>query len=320
MAAYFRKRRTLRLPITLSVVLMSLNVALMVCWIVLLAQRNSWSYLTIGTIVFALILVGLIAYTFFTIKEHRLNQRQANFVDSVTHELKSPIASLRLYLETLEMRSLDDTQRAEFYSVMDGELRRLDDLISQLLEVGKLGTIGQTGHPEDVPLEPLLRRCAETACKHYNCGDDAVFLFDVEPAAVNARPMLLEMIFRNLMDNSVKYAGVPPRVEVKVRLTQVDRVAVQIIDNGEGVPAENRKKIFRIFVRGGSELERKRTGTGLGLYIVRTLVHLLKGKVRVYDRDGRSGSVFEVQLPGKAARHADPDRGRRTSVGQGAEV
>ena len=88
---YTRKRRTLRLPITLSVVLMTLNVALMVCWIVLLAQLGSWSALTIGTVIFALILAGLIVYLVVTVKEVRVNQRQANFVDSVTHELKTPL-------------------------------------------------------------------------------------------------------------------------------------------------------------------------------------------------------------------------------------
>ena len=295
----FRKR-TLKLPITLSVLLIVVNVALMVCWIILLARAKEWAPLTIGTIVFALVLVGLSVYLFITIKEHRLNQRQANFVDSVTHELKSPIASLRLYLETLQMRNLTDQQRSEFYGVMDGELQRLDHLISQLLEVGRLDAIGHQADPEDVPLEPLIRRCARTACGHHECDEQTVFSYDIEPAVVHARPMLLEMIFGNILDNSIKYADDEPRVDVSVKVDDEKRVFVRIADNGEGVPAENRRKIFRIFYRGGSELERKRTGTGLGLYIVRTLVHLLKGEVSVHDRDGAAGSVFEVQLPGKA--------------------
>src|SRR5213593_2784233 len=111
------KRRTLHLPITLSVLLMVLNVVLMVCWIVLLANINAWSALTIGTVVFALILVVSGFYLFLTIKEVRLNQRQANFVDSVTHELKTPIASLRLYLDTLRMRHIDPRQQEEFFKV-----------------------------------------------------------------------------------------------------------------------------------------------------------------------------------------------------------
>ena len=111
--------------------------------------------------------------------------------------------------------------------------------------------------------------------------------------------MVLEMIFGNLLDNAIKYSGDNPRVDVRVHMKGRGRVVTRILDNGEGVPADLRKKVFRIFYRGGNELERRQKGTGLGLYIVRTLTHLLKGQVNVYDRQGQPGSVFEVELPGK---------------------
>ena len=296
---YIRKRRTLRLPITLSVIMMTLNVALMVCWIILLAQRGSWSALTIGTIVFALILVGMIFYMFLTVKEVRLNQRQSNFVDSVTHELKTPIAALKLYLETLQLRQLDDEQRADFYQTMEHELQRLDHLISQLLEVGRLDAIGHQSDPEDIPLDRLLRRCAVSACAHHKQDPEQVVTFDVEPIVVHSRPVVLEMIFGNLLDNAVKYAGDPPQVEVQVRMKGADRVSVRITDNGQGVPADLRRKVFQMFYRSGDELERRQKGTGLGLYISRTLTHILKGCISVHDRLDGSGSVFEVELPGR---------------------
>ena len=279
---------------------MALNVALMVCWIVLLAQLDSWSALTIGTVVFALILVGLSFYLFLTVKEIRLNQRQANFVDSVTHELKTPIASLRLYLETLQMRSLDEQRRGEFYGIMENELQRLDGLINQLLEVGRLDAIGHEADPEDVSLEPLLQRCAEAARAHHKFVDEQVFTFDIQPAVINARRMVLEMIFGNLLDNAVKYAAQKPAVDVQVRVKDRGRIVTRISDNGEGVPADMSKKIFRMFYRGGNELERRQKGTGVGLYIVRTLVHMLKGRISVHSRQGRPGSVFEVELRGRA--------------------
>lgn len=299
MAESIRKRITLHLPITLVVILMTLNIALMVCWIVLLAQLNSWSALTVGTIVFALILVGLTVYLIFSIKAVRLHQRQVNFVDSVTHELKSPIASLRLYLETLQMRDLDAGQRRKFYRVMEDELRRLDGLISQLLEVGRLDAIGEESEPENIAMEPLLRRCAETICAHHQCTEASVINFDIEPAVVPSRRIVLEMIFGNLLDNAIKYSLPNPMVDVQVRVKDRNRVVTRICDNGEGIPAEVRKKIFKIFYRGGDELQRRQKGTGLGLYIVRTLVQLLKGTVTVRDRDGAPGSVFEVELPGR---------------------
>ncbi|MFO1046127.1 MAG: HAMP domain-containing sensor histidine kinase [Planctomycetaceae bacterium] len=296
---WLRTRTRLRLPITLSVVLMTLNVTLMVCWIVLLARSTGWGALIIGVIVFTLILVGLSFYLFLIIKEVRLNQRQANFVDSVTHELKSPIASLKLYLETLEMRTVTDEQRAKFYHVMGEELDRLDHLITQLLEVGRLDAIGAQSEPEDIRLESMLHKCGAAACAHHKRDEATTITYDLQPAIIHARPLVVETIFRNLMDNAIKYAGDPPSVEVQIRVTDRGRVLTRIADNGDGVPPELRKRIFGLFFRGGSELTRRQKGTGLGLYIVHTLVRQMKGRVGVQDRLNRSGSVFEVDLPGR---------------------
>ena len=296
-----RSRMTIGLPITLSVVLMALNVTLMVFWIALLAQSAGWSALIIGVAVFALILVGLSFYLFLMIKEVRLNQRQANFIDSVTHELKSPIASLRLYLETLEMRALSDEQRTKFYRVMEEELERLDHLITQLLEVGRIDVIGEQSEPEELSLETLLRKCGAAACAHHKKDEAETIIYDFQPTMVFARPLVLETVFRNLLDNAIKYAGDPPQIEVRVRNGERGRVIVQIIDNGLGVPHELRKRIFRMFFRAGSELTRRQKGTGLGLYIVHTLVKQLNGRVSVHDRAGETGSVFEVELPGHEA-------------------
>lgn len=296
----FRKRRWLHLPITINVTLMVLNIALMVCWIVLLARFRTWSMLTIGTIIFALSLVGLAFYLVISIRTWRLQLQQQNFVDSVTHELKTPIASLRLYLETLQMREMSAEQRGNFYSTMERELKRLDHLISQLLEVGRLDAIDQHSEPEDIALEPLLRNCASAASAHQNCEPESIH-FDIQPAVIHGRRIVLEMIFGNLIDNALKYAGSPPRVEVEVRTKSDGRIVTRIADNGAGVPPHLRKKIFNLFYRGGNELERRQQGTGLGLYIVRTLVHLLKGTVAVHDRPGKPGSVFEVDLPGRGS-------------------
>jgi signal transduction histidine kinase len=219
----------------------------------------------------------------------------------VTHELKSPIAAVRLYLDTLRLRqeTLDAAQKAECYEVMEAELTRLETLINQLLEVGRLERLGQESDPEDVSLAPLIERALRAACTHHKVSEAEVFQVDLEPAIVHARPMVLEMVFGNLLDNAVKYAGTPPKVDVQVRVRQ-RRVIIRIADNGPGVPRDQRKKIFDLFYRGGNELERTRKGTGLGLYIVRTLVHFLKGRVTVYDRFGQSGSIFEVELPGRS--------------------
>ncbi|MCA9016060.1 MAG: sensor histidine kinase [Planctomycetaceae bacterium] len=290
----------LRLPITLSVVLMVMNVALMVFWIILAAQIYWWTALAIGTVVFVLILVGLSLYLVLTVKEVRLSQRQSDFIDSVTHELKTPIASLKLYLETLQMRTLSDEKRSEFYTTMKTELERLDHLISQLLEVKRLDALGMETDPEDILVEPLIRHCARVECNRRQLEVDQIFEFDIEPAVIHTRRILLEMIFRNVIDNAIKYGGSEPEIQVQVRVSKGGRVITRVMDNGEGVDPEIRKDIFKIFFRGESELERRKTGTGLGLYIVRTLVHLLGGKVTVHDRLDQPGSVFAIDLPGRA--------------------
>ncbi|MEZ6046944.1 MAG: HAMP domain-containing sensor histidine kinase [Planctomycetaceae bacterium] len=289
------------MPITLNVVLISLNTLLMIFWIVILARQSAITLLTLGTVLFALILVGLSFYLFLTIKEVRLRKQQSNFIDSVTHELKTPIASMRLYLETLQMRDLDPDRREEFYKTMSSELERLDHLISQLLEVAGLDAIGLNHEPEDIELLSFLRKSAASVAAHHKQEVDDVFTFEGPTVFLHAKRLILEMIFGNLLDNAIKYGGNPPQVKVEIQLRSRGKIVTRIIDNGQGVPSELRGKIFRIFFRGGDELTRKQKGTGLGLYIVKTLVHLLKGRVSVHHHIPTGGSVFEVELPGRAA-------------------
>jgi signal transduction histidine kinase len=248
---------------------------------------------------FAIILVGLVVYLVILLKEIHVSQRQANFVDSVTHELKTPIASMKLYLDTLQMRDVDEQQRSRFYAVMNEDLNRLDQLITQLLEIGRLDAIVTNNALHDIEVEPLLRNCAAAVCSQHKQPLERVH-FSVQPAVIRGVALALEIVFRNLLDNAVKYGATEPQVDVEVVVDRNNRVVTRIADNGLGVPADIRKKIFRLFFRGGNELERKKTGTGMGLYIVHTLVRRMKGKVNVYNRDHRSGAVFEVELPGRA--------------------
>lgn len=299
MAGSFRKRSSIRFPITLSASLMTLNVTLMVCWIVVLARGTSWTVLTLGVVLFTLILVGMSFWLVLTLKEIALNNRQANFVDSVTHELKSPIAAIQLSLETLKMRNLTSEQREHFYGTMDKELHRLDELINQLLEVGRLDAVGQNELIEEIELEPLLRECAAGACTHHKTRLSEVLTMRVPPIRIRARRIVLRMIFSNLLDNAVKYGGDPPRVEVTALLSAGGRAHVRVSNNGSGVPYADRKKVFQVSYRGGSELQRRTKGTGLGLFIVSTLVKQMKGRISVDDRDdGLPGCTFTVELPG----------------------
>ena len=317
MADFRRKRRHLKLPIWTSVVLAGANITLMAVLIVMLARQNAWISLVLGAVALAISLFGISFYAFLTIKEIQLNRRQANFVDSVTHELKTPIAALQLYLDTLLMRDLDPKDRRKFYRTMETELERLNQLINQLLEVGRLDEIGSQTDAEHVELLPLLEASADASCRQHQLEFDEVFQIEGAPLALHTRRMLLEMIFGNLIDNAVKYGGTPPRVRVSAFPRGWDRVVVRVQDNGPGIPESQRRKVFHLFFRGSDELQRTRRGTGLGLYIVKTLVGILKGRVPVYDAPGRTGAVFEVTLPGRVATSRN---GRVESPGQKAAV
>ena len=297
-------RRALSLPITLAVVMIILLVVLIVGWVLLVVfgagnAGNAafyWTWLSIGITFLGLILAGVITYLVLSIKSINLNRRQSNFVDSVTHELKSPIASLKLYLQTLTRRQVSREQEADFYQYMLEDVERLDQLINHMLEVGRVERGAAQREIRQVDLSELLLHCAETVCLRYRVPVETVEL-QCQPCVVNGSKVDLDMIFRNLIDNAVKYGGQAPEVLVKTELLPGDRVAVMIADNGPGIPKAMRRKIFGRFVRLGSELERKKLGTGLGLYIVRTLVRRHRGMIRVHEGPGGVGTVFEVELP-----------------------
>ena len=298
-------RRSLRLPITLAIVMIVLLVALTVGWVLFTVfgalddtrfAGLYWTLFSVGTTFFVFLLVGVVMYLGLSVKSINFTRRQSNFIDSVTHEFKSPIASMKLYLQTLKQRQVSREEQASFYQFMLEDLDRLDHLVNQVLEAGRLDTVRTDGEVENVLVEDLFRDCADTLCVRYRVPADTIQL-DLEPCALRARRIDLELIFRNLLDNAVKYAGAEPRVEVVLRFLANGNVVVRIRDNGMGVPQTLRRKIFGRFVRLGLELEREKPGTGLGLHIVKTLVRRLGGRVRVSDREAGSGALFEVELP-----------------------
>jgi len=291
-----------------------LVVALTVGWVIitvaapLVATNRAlyWTMLAVGTTFLLLLLLGVVMYLFLSIKAIRLNQRQSNFIDSVTHELKSPLAALKLCLQTLERRPLSPEQQSEFHRFMLEDLQRLHNLIDHLLDAARLDQKPMERDAEDIELAGLLERCAQSMSQRYRLPPEAIRR-DLTPAWVRARPADLEIVFRNLLDNAVKYAGEVPDVGIDLRRDDDGHVTVTISDNGPGIPPPLRRKIFGRFVRVGNELERSKPGTGLGLYIVRTLVRRMHGKVTVRGRGPQTGTIFEVALPAREPRgETDP--------------
>lgn len=301
----FFERQPLRTPITLGVVMIVLVVTLAGIWIatnVLALTRpvsiNFWIPLAIGGVLLAAVLAGVIAYLTLTVKAVNLNRRQSNFIDSVTHELKSPIASLKLYLQTMTRHEVGQQQRDDFHEFMLADVERLDSLINHLLDVARVQRVEGRPDTDEITkfdLDDLLRQCGSATCARYSVDDDVVRVASCG-VVVHQSPVQAEILFRNLIDNAIKYGGSPPEVIVTPS-ADATHATVVIDDNGAGIAPSLRRKVFGRFVRLGSELERSRPGTGLGLFLVRTTVKSLGGTVRITDRQDGPGSRFEVKMP-----------------------
>lgn len=307
------ERRSLRLPITLGVVLIILTLLLTTGWVlinVFIAIEEPqpglyWALLTIGAICFMLMLLGIITYLVLSIRVINLTRRQSNFIDAVTHELKTPIASLKLLLQTLNSQDVGEEDRAEFYRIMLGDANRLDTMINQVLAAARLD------YPIDQEsLSPIrLDRLVESVCQEFReiQGPEAQLETQLDPSEVVAPESELKIVISNLLSNAFKYGGSPPVVHVNLRVSSVSKKAVLTVkDNGGGIALNDRRKIFRRFVRLGNELERKKKGSGLGLYLVKTIADRLRGSVRVARSDSRHGTTFEFKLPGRTPAAEEP--------------
>ena len=302
--------------------LISLGIGMIVILVLLMVERvvsvilqrpdsggaAHWTLFALGLLFLILVVAGVVVYLTLSIKAINLTRRQSNFVDSVTHELKSPIASLKLYLQTLSRRPVNAEEQAEFYEFMLEDVERLDLLINHILSAARLEKKYVPGDAELIDLEQLLTDCTRDVCLQYRVPLETVAL-ELQPCRIHGNRVDLELIFRNLLDNAIKYAAYEkPEVRVVAHFhPEKGNAVVRISDNGPGIPGPLRRKVFGRFVRLGTELERKKPGTGLGLYIVRTLVHRWKGRVRVSSRDGETGTVFEVSLPNASAGTRDAD-------------
>jgi signal transduction histidine kinase len=300
-------RRSLGWPILLGVVLIGSLVALTVGWVLVsiaaaLGSSNAafyWAVLGVGVALLVVVLAGVIVYLALTVKAIALSQRQSNFIDSVTHELKSPLASLKLYLQTLTRRSVPPEQQADFHRFMLQDVERLDGLVDHLLDAAR--TLHRPPNPTDdvTELRPLLESVRAAVTQRHAVAEDCVRLDCGPGLAVRGREADVEIVLRNLVDNAVKYSLPEPGVEVSA-VAANGRVTVRVADNGPGIPLAQRHAVFGRFVRLGSELERSTPGTGLGLFLVRSLVKQLRGKVSAKGRIGQRGSIFEVELPAAA--------------------
>ena len=293
-----RRQKTIAFFVTLCVLLVAAAVSLNVGWI--LANTNRVAALVLGVILFGCIIAGLIVYTVFLVMEIKRNEEHDSFINAVTHELKTPIASIRLYLETLQSRDVNEGQRRQFYDIMLADADRLHNTVNQVLKAGVLREKpGQPGaRSAVVDVAALARDCVELALLRHHLRDDAVELqIQQESLLVKGDVEELRTVLANLLDNAVKYSGNAVRVTVAVVTPSPHSLWVRVSDRGVGIPKRQLKRIFNRFYRVQPLGLKAVKGTGLGLYIVRSIARAHGGRVFAHSEGEGHGATFTVELP-----------------------
>jgi signal transduction histidine kinase len=285
--------------ISLGSVLVGLAIALNVGWILL--NWREVAMLVLGIVFFLVIIAGLVLNTIFLVREIRRNEQHDAFINAVTHELKTPIASIRLYLETLKTRDVDPVQRNEFYDVMLSDSDRLLTTVEQVLRAGQTGEKRRRTLREPVDVARLAEECVEEVRKRSGLAADALRFTngvrDGAAASVLGDADELRVAISNLVDNAVKYSGNHVDITVDVSAPDVRTVRVSVADRGVGIAPHELKRVFKRFYRIPGSSKARAKGTGLGLFIVRSIVQQHGGRVEAVSEGEGHGATFTMQLP-----------------------
>lgn len=295
------RRRAIAFSLTLGICLIALAIALNVGWIILNWREGVLLFL--GAIFFLLIIAGLVLNTIFLVREIRRNEQHDSFINAVTHELKTPIASIRLYLETLQRREVDPAKQQEFYRLMLQDADRLNSTVEQVLKAGQVGH--KRGERLDVPVDfaGLVRDCVETTRTRYHL-DNLALQFEENGSAqwprVSGDPEELRTAVINVLDNAVKYSH--NQVSIKAELATLDdkHIALRVHDHGVGIPPQDLKRVFRRFYRVQDRALSSVKGTGLGLFIVQSIAQKHGGRVFAESEGSGKGATITIELPRSA--------------------
>lgn len=291
-----RRRKSTIFFLILGICLITLAVALNVGWILL--NLREVALLVFGIVFFAVIITGLVLNTIFLVREIRRNEQQDAFLNAMTHELKTPIASIKLYLETLKAREVAPDKRVEFYDVMLTDSNRLLGTVEQVLQASRTREKHRMLNLSEFSLNDLLAETVSTIEANFHLDPSVIKLTpSTEDVILFADRAEIGTVFSNLLDNAVKYSADDPKVTVRVKNSNDKRVEVLIKDNGIGLNPSELKRVFKRFYRAVNGATQQRKGTGLGLSIVESIVKKHGGRIWAESRGEGRGTTFIVQLP-----------------------
>ena len=299
------RRGTVVFFLFLGITLVALAVALNVGWIIL--NWREGVLLFFGIIFFALIIAGMIVNTSFLVREIRRSEQHDSFINAVTHELKTPVASIRLHLETLQRRELPEAQKQEFYHLMLSDTDRLTETVEQVLRAGRAGD-KKTGREKSViDFRQLVRECMEAARVRHHLPPEALRYEEASSNGAGIRVLgsaedLRTAVF-NVLDNAIKYSGENVDVQVRLKIPDEKRVVLSVQDQGMGIPPDDLKSIFKRFYRVSHRSLAHVKGTGLGLFIVKAIAQKHGGKVFAESAGEGEGATITMELP-----RAEPSR------------
>lgn len=289
------RRKSIAFFIALGACLILVALLLYVGWVVL--NWHTGILIFFSAVLLAMIISGVVLNTIFLIREIRRNEQHDAFINAVTHELKTPVASIRLYLETLQTRNVDEGKRKEFYRIMLEDSDRLLSTIEQVLRTGRMGPSGNVLHSAPVELPPLIEECVVRARTLHSLEQDIFSYKYAEPVVVLGDQDEIRAAIANLIDNAVKYSDGKMKIRIETEKFGRDYVAIRVKDQGRGIPKSELKRIFRRFYRVPGPWNARVKGTGLGLYIVRSVAKRHGGRAWAESEGLGHGSTFTLELP-----------------------
>jgi two-component system, OmpR family, sensor histidine kinase SenX3 len=296
------RRKTIAFFLTFGVCLAALAFAVGSGWIIVNWREGVKVFL--GVIFFGAIITGITLNTIFLVHEIRRNEQHDSFINAVTHELKTPITSIRLYLETLQQRQVDDGRRREFYKLMLLDTDRLLDTVEQVLRAGKAGDKRAARHRMEVEFGALVRECIDLTRTRHHLQPDAV-RYEETVNGIGTRvlgdPEELRTAVFNVLDNAIKYSGKDVNVAVQLGAPDEEHLLLRVRDRGVGIAPDELKQIFKRFYRVPSRALAHVKGTGLGLFIVRAIAHKHGGRVFAESEGVGCGTTVSIELPRSAA-------------------